>query len=277
MSLRAGALLVVACAVGAAGASACKEREEKAPALRELTPPPLPQISDPASVDGQEREQAYEVAPIRVHGDGIPQDAARLALKGEELRWDGAPFVLAAPDAQGRLGALAAAQRPVLLMPDEETYLVQASPLFALLDEAGVRTFLLHPEGQVAFRVTLSDEVDFRNWVDQSTAGQIRIIHRADGFELQTNLGKLKGHDPNGPSVPLRGGQWDLAKLRAGVAKLKDRFPGATESCIVPSFGMELADVARALTAYYDEDGDRQFPVLCLVYPRPRTAVDAGG
>ncbi|MGA9525748.1 MAG: hypothetical protein WBV82_30095 [Myxococcaceae bacterium] len=31
-----------------------------------------------------------------------------------------------------------------------------------------------------------------------------------DGYDLQTAVGKLTGPDPNGPTVPLRGGKWDV-------------------------------------------------------------------
>ena len=275
-------LCACACALVFVSAAGCTEKET-APPLKELPPQPLPEVPTPQGelpalpgAGHDERDLAYEVAPISVHGDQAPKNAARFELSEGVIRWDGAVLDVEAADAAARLASLSAEDRPVLVVPDEDTYLVQAAPLFARLDEAGVRTFLAHPDGKVVFRVTLSDEADFRHWVDQPTAGQIRVIHRADGFELQTNLGKLRGDDPNGPSVPLRGGQWDLARLRAGLGVLKDRFPSASESCIVPSFGMELSDVARALTAFYDDDGDRRFPVVCLVYPRPRGTADAG-
>ncbi len=255
---------------------ACKS-DPPAPPLSALSPRPLPSaVPAPSPVpgspaSGDARDAAFEVVPVHVFGDALPSNALRVELRGEEVRIDGAPIDLsgAADEVAERLRARFA-DRPALLVPDEDTFLLQAAPLLAGLDGAQVRTHLLHPEGKVSFRLTLSDERDFQVWLDQPRAGQVRVVHRADGFELQSNLGKLPGLDPNGPSVPLRGGQWDLARLRSGLQTLKERFDADTESCIVPSFGMELATVSRALTGYYRAPGSRLYSELCLVYPRPR-------
>lgn len=272
--------------VGIAGVSitGCKS-EPPAPPLSTLSPKPLPkEIPSPptgVAATGDEREAAFEIAPAPVHGDPLPKRALRVELRGESVLLEGQPFDVSAPDAAEQLRARFSAagddDKVVLLVPDEDTYLLQAVPMLAMLDAVRARVHLLHPDGRVAFRVTLSSERDFQRWLDQPRSGQVRVIHRADGFELQSNLGKLPGADPNGPSVPLRGGQWDLARLRAGIGTLKERFNADTESCIVPSFGMELATVSRALTAWYTAPGSRLYPELCLVYPLPRTGdADAG-
>jgi hypothetical protein len=157
----------------------------------------------------------------------------------------------------------------VLLVPGAEVYLAQVAEQLARLDDAGAQVYLLHPEGQVAYPITLRDEPAFQAWLDEPKPGRVRVIQRSDGFELQTNVGKLPGADPNGPTVPLRGGQPDLALLRRGLGKLKERFTVTPDLCFVPSFGTELTRVAAAMSADYQESGQPIFEELCLVYPRP--------
>lgn len=274
----------------------CTE-EQQSPPLSSLKPKPLPSVEgsaaspqatsdagvDPSLAAAVERERLHEVEVAKVFGEEVPTKAVRVELLSGNVRLAGGAFDAEARDALAKLRAAVPEGRSVLLVPDDDTFLAQASPLLALLDDAGIKTWLLHPEGKVAFPVTLSDEDDFRGWLNEHAAGRIRVIHRADGFELQTNVGKLPGADPNGPSVPLRGGKWDIARLRTALVALEKRFDSDNESCIVPSFGMELRSVATALTGYYTGDGDPLFPALCLVYPRPRApsqgagrAVDAG-
>ena len=146
---------------------------------------------------------------------------------------------------------------------------VLAAPLLAALDDAHLEVWLRHPDLPVAFPVALRDEPAFQRWLDEPVPGKLRVIHRADGFELQTNMGKLPGGDPNGPTVPVRGGQLDLATLQRGLARVRSRFADAPDVCFVPSFGMELQQTVRALAADYPEAGKPLFPGLCLVYPRP--------
>ncbi|MBX5483315.1 MAG: hypothetical protein IRZ16_15950 [Myxococcaceae bacterium] len=271
---------MAACALPLAG---CQD-EPKAPPLNTLKPKPLPQVvMTPADVDAgsdiERREALFRVQQVPVYGDEVPKDAVRIELKGEAVTIAGQPFDPTKPDAAAAVRQRIPEGRPALIAPDADTFLAQAAPLFAALDVARVPTYLLHPSGRVAFRVTLSDEHDFQNWLDNprpAAVGRIRIIHRADGYELQTSIGKLPGGDPNGPSVPRRGGQWDLARLRGALGALKGRFSTDEESCIVPSFGMELSAVATTLTGYYTADGERYFDALCLVYPRPVTKADAG-
>ena len=230
--------------------------EKKPEPLKSLAPRPLPALSAPApDSDGGEREEAYRVAPAPVYGEELPNDARRIAVGG------------------GEVGLPADVQRgtAVLLVPDAEVYLVQAAALLARLEDAGALVYLAHPEGKVAYRLTLRDEPGFQAWLDEAKPGKVRVIQREDGFELQTNVGKLVGADPNGPTVPLRGGQADLAMLRKGLVKLKERFTVTPDVCFVPSFGTELAKVAAAMSADYSAMGAPIFEELCLVYPRPRS------
>jgi hypothetical protein len=170
---------------------------------------------------------------------------------------------------------VAALKGPVLLVPVGDTYLMQVAPLLAALDDAGVETWFRHPDLELAYPVKLRDEPAFRTWLEEPVPGKLRVIHRADGFELQTNMGKLRGGDPNGPTVPLRGGQMDLSTLQKGYQRLRTRFPGAPDYCLMPSFGMEVAQTVRAMAANYLSDDEALFPGTCLVYPR-LPATDAG-
>jgi len=260
---------VLGVGVLAIGLAGCQQDAPKqsAPTLEEIKPKPLPVLVDaPPVADGGDREALFQVAPAAVYGERLPRDAVKVLLTGERASIDGAEL---APDAvKARIG-----DRPVVLIPDADTFLAQAAPLLAALDDAGIPTWLVHPDVELAFPLVLRDEPRFREWLDTVDAGgKVRLIHRADGYELQTAIGKLPGGDPNGPSVPLRGGQWDIARLRSALGALKDRFPQATDSCVVPSFGMELQSTARALSAYYAKDGEPLFGELCLVYPRPEPA-----
>ncbi len=160
--------------------------------------------------------------------------------------------------------------RAVLLVPDEDTYLAQVAPLLAALDDARTTVWLLHPSGAVAFKLLLRDEKAFDAWLDEPKPGKIRVIQRQDGLELVTGIGKLPGPDPNGPTVPVRGGRIDVATARLGLQRLRQRFPAATDVCLVPSFGTELRLVATALSAFWAEPKDSLFESICLVYPRPR-------
>jgi hypothetical protein len=261
-------VLAVAVAVALWG---CRQQPEpSAVPLEALGPRPLPELSVPAAQDAPgdadptaARERLFEVASAPVFGGSVPQGALTLRLEGERALLDGVALSPSLLEAK-------VAGRKVVLAPDGDTFLAQAAPWLAALDDAGAEVFAAHPDGQVAFPLLLRDEPSFRGWLDAPDGGgKVRVIHRADGFELQTAVGKLPGADPNGPSVPLRGGHWDLARLRTALGALKDRFPQATESCVVPSFGMELATTARALTAYWSGPDRPTFRKVCLVYPRP--------
>ena len=159
--------------------------------------------------------------------------------------------------------------RKVLLLADADTFVAGASAVLAMLDSEGIETWLAHPNGSVAFKLSLKDEHAFQTWLDQPIPGRIRVIQRADGLELQTGLGKLAGPDPNGPTVPLREGHLDIRLMRQSLQSLRTRFPGATDACLVPSFGTELTRVADALSGFYEAPRKRLFDDLCLVYPAP--------
>jgi hypothetical protein len=252
-------------------AAGCRD-EKPAPPLSSLTPAPLPRLpggAAPAPDAGAEpgREAAYQVAPAALFGEPLPAGAARVELQGGEARLGGQAHRVEDPTQRARL--LAAAGGRVLLVPDAETYLAQAAPLLAALEDGKVETWLAHPSGRVAFRLTLRDEPEFNAWLEQPVPGKVRIVQRADGLELVTNLGKVPGGDPNGPSLPLRGGQLDVAAARAGLEKVQKRFE-APDLCVLPSFGTELAQVAEVLSATFRAAGEGIFPERCLVYPRPR-------
>src|SRR5262249_40131559 len=150
---------------------------------------------------------------------------------------------------------------------DTERYLAEEAELFALLAALDREVWLRHPEAKVAFKIALFDNGRFERWLNEPKPGKVRVIQRADGFELQTNIGKMPAADPNGPTVPSPGGKLDIARLRRALALLKGRFPDAQDSCLVPSYGTQLPSIARALSGYYRGNGKRIFDGLCLVYP----------
>lgn len=263
------ALLLAACS--------SKSSEPAGNAPKAAAPEPLPRLT-PAPGDGgvteEDREALFRVKPAPVYGRKVPKDALRLELTGTKVKLADATLDL---DRPGDVAALAAKldKRPVLLVPDADVFLAQVAPLLALLDDKGVETWLLHPSREVAYPLTLRDEPAFQEWLAEPKPGKVRIIQRADGYELSTNVGKLPGADPNGPSVPVRGGQLDIATLRRGLTLLKGRFKKAEDSCIVPTFGTELQKVAQSLSGYFQAPDEPIFDELCLVYPRPR-AKDGG-
>jgi hypothetical protein len=163
---------------------------------------------------------------------------------------------------------VAIARGPALLVPDESTYMAEIAPLLAALDDAKVPTWVLHPGGSVAFPVELRDEAAFDAWLDEAKAGKLRVIQRQDGLELMSGIGKLPGPDPNGPTVPVRGGRLDVATAREGLQRLQLRFH-VPDACLVPSFGTELRAVGTVLSAFWSGPKEPLFERVCLVYPRP--------
>jgi hypothetical protein len=157
---------------------------------------------------------------------------------------------------------------PVLLVPDDTTYMAELAPLLAALDDAKLPVWILHPDGKVAFRVSLRDEAAFDAWLDDPKPGKLRVIQRQDGLELVSGIGKLPGPDPNGPTVPVRGGRLDVATAREGLERLQGRFH-APDACLVPSFGTELRAVGTVLSAFWSGRDEALFDTVCLVYPRP--------
>jgi hypothetical protein len=223
---------------------------------------PLEQVKAAASADASidEREAIFRIVPIEVMGPAAPEKAMRLDLDGETVKQGGAPFDLKTVKQND----------DVILVPVGETYLVQIAPVLAALDDVGADVFLQHPDQPIAWPIDLRDEAVFQTWIDDPEPGKVRVIQRADGFELQTNLGKLPGQDPNGPTVPVRGGQMDLKTLQRGLEKVAVFFK-TKDVCFVPSFGMELAQVSRAFAANWKAAEVAWFPTQCLVYPRPKT------
>ena len=195
-------------------------------------------------------EAFFKIVVLPPVGPPLPADVVTVTLDEEKSSWDGVA-------------------KRVLLVPVGEIYLAQASALLAKLDDAGADVWLKHPEANIAFGLKLRDEPAFQAWLDEPVAGKLRVIHRADGFELQTNLGKLPGPDKNGPTVPVRGGKMDLSTLHRGLEKISGRFKGAPDVCFVPSFGTELEKIARAMSVNYVSPESAYFPETCLVYPRP--------
>jgi hypothetical protein len=242
-------------------------RREEAPPLKALAPAPLAPLRAAAPADAG-REAVYQVDAAPVWGDAPPTSSERVLLEGTTVRLGQAAFGV--DSAEGRAGVLAAVGRgPVVLVPVSDTYLAQVAPLLAALDDAALETWLLHPGGKVAFRLVLRDAPAFDAWLHEPKPGALRMVQRQDGLELVSNVGKLPGGDANGPTVPRRGGQLDVALAREGLERLKSRFDTADVLCVVPSFGTELRETGAVLTAAWEGPGKPLFASLCLVYPRP--------
>ncbi len=235
-----------------------------------LAPAPLPTLGTggPDAADEQQaREALFEVEQVPVWGEELPSRTLAIEVDARIISVAGAKVDRLASD-WSELVLKAIGKHPaVMLSFDAERYLADVAELFALLAAADREVWLRHPDAEVAFKVILFDNGRFERWLNEPKPGKIRVIQRADGFELQTNIGKMPGADPNGPTVPRRGGKLDLARLRRALALLKERFPNASDSCLVPSYGIELPSIARALSGYYRGKGKRIFDGLCLVYP----------
>lgn len=227
----------------------CTEPKAAAPIPR-AQPKPLEPLERVTVDAGDARDALYEVVPFTPVGPPLPDGARLVPLTGEKT-------------------SVPAGSGPIVLVPDEETYLAQIAPLLATLSGGRDEVWLKHPEAPIAFKLTLRDAPDFQAWIDEPVPGKLRVIQRADGFELQTNLGKLPGGDPNGPTVPLRGGKLDLTTLQRGFQRIQAKFKSAPDVCFVPSFGTELEKVARAMSVNYLSPESAYFPQTCLVFPRP--------
>ena len=224
--------------------------EKKAEPIPRAQPQPLAPL-EAAKVDaGDARDALYEIVPFTPTGPAIPRGARLVTVTGEKT-------------------VVPAGTGPIVLVPDEDTYLAQLASVFATLADTKEEVWLKHPEAAFAFKVTLRDAPSFQAWMDEPVPGKLRVIQRADGFELQTNLGKLPGGDPNGPTVPLRGGKMDLTTLQRGFQRIQGKFKSAPDVCFVPSFGTELAKIARAMAVNYLTPDSAYFPEICLVFPRP--------
>lgn len=258
-------------------AAACQKPASEPPRLK--APEPLPRllpelVLGPDAGELDRREALFKVEPLEPGGSGVPGKAARLVLEGTSLAVGGAkvdvedgPALRRALEGQGKA--------PVLVAAQGETWVTHAAPLFAALDDLGLETWLLHPDASFAYRVTLRDPAAFGAWLDEPVPGKVRVIQRADGFELTTGMGKVLAADPNGPSVPVRGGAMDLTTLRTGLSRVKGRFKTADDLCFMPSFGTPLADAIRSMAANWAGAEGPIFGELCFVYPRP-VAGDGG-
>ncbi len=228
---------------------ACAEKKAPEPIPR-AKPQPLEALQRVVADAGDDRDALYRVVPFKPVGPEVPSGIARVELHGET--WSAVP-----------------AEGDVLLVSDEDTFLVQVAPLLEQLADARRDVWLKHPDAAIAFKVKLRDAPQFQAWIDEPAPGKVRVIHRADGFEITTNLGKLPGGDPNGPTVPVRSGAMDLTTLQRGLERVQNKFREAPDVCFVPSFGMELQQVARAMSADFFSADQPYFKELCLVYPRP--------
>jgi len=202
-----------------------------------------------------------------VWGAPLPPNAVRVTFGPGQAR---AGTAVASLGADAGVAPLLAAigKGPALLVPDDAAYMAEVAPLLAALDDARVPTFVLHPDGAVAFAVELRDEATFDAWLDDPKPGKLRVVQRQDGLELVSGIGKLAGPDPNGPTVPVRGGRLDVGTARAGLQRLESRFH-APDACLVPSFGTELRAVGTVLSAFWAGPKEPLFETVCLVYPRP--------
>ncbi|WP_375741768.1 hypothetical protein NR800_18810 [Corallococcus interemptor] len=210
-----------------------------------------------------------------VWGEPLPDDVLRLELSGEQVRLGAEAFTPARAPDSARLAERVRGRDVLIAVGDADTFLAQVSDALAVLRTQADGVWLQHPDAPVAYRVVLRDEQGFRAWLEEVAPGKLRVIQRADGFELTTSVGKLPGPDRNGPSVPVRGGRQDIATLRRELARLKTRFTTSDDLCLVPSFGTEVVQVARALGGTYVAPREGLFDTLCLVYPTPRAAPDA--
>jgi hypothetical protein len=215
-----------------------------------------------------EREALFDVAPFTVHGKTAPANARTVELAGDSMKFgDGGLTIIDDASAQKLVQSLGGA--PVLLIAPEGTYLAQVTPLLAALDDGKAEVWLKHPDTSFSYKLVLRDEPAFQAWLDDPEPGKVRIIQRADGYELTTGLGKLHGLDPNGPTVPVRGGKLDLATLQKGLDRVKERFKMAPELYFVPSYGTDLTQLARTVAANWLSDDQVVFSEQDWVYPRP--------
>ena len=249
------------CVVG----SGCEERS--APPLSSLAPTPLQPLGAAAADGGTD---PHRLLPAPVWGSPLPTNAVSVTSSEGVARAGGASVSLRTDAGVAPL-LLTIGKAPVLLVSDDTTYMAELAPLLAALDDAKVPVWILHPGGKVAFRVELRDEAAFDAWLDDPKPGKLRVIQRQDGLELVSGIGKLPGPDPNGPTVPVRGGRLDVATARDGLQRLEARFH-APDACLVPSFGTELRAVATVLSAFWSGPKDPLFDTVCLVYPRPGAA-----
>ena len=253
--------------------SACPAPKPQAEASpRALLPtsrsePAQKEDAPPDNEEDAEREKLHQVDSAEIWGETLPSDVGVLVVDEEgRVERDNRLLTLSNPDDRKSLSL----KKAWMLAPRGEVYMALLSPVLAVLDDLGASVWLRHAEAQVAFEVSLKDEPAFQKWLADVVPGRVRLIQRADGLELSTVFGKVVGSDANGPSVPNRGGQIDLANARQGLLKLRQRFAAADEVGFVPSSATELQDVAHAMSANYRGMGKALFPKMFLVYRRVR-------
>ena len=237
----------------------------KSPPLQKPTPLE-PLVADRVADASSDEDPSYTVKPFTFASSPPPAGALKVAVNGTSLKLGAEALSLE------QLKAKLAPQSVVLLSFDSETYLAQVTGLLALLDDAQVEVWLASPDvPTLAWPVKLRDEPHFKDWLDEPVAGKLRIVHRADGFKLQTNMGKLAGGDPKGPTVPTRGGALDLVTLQKGLDRIKQRFTQAPDVCFMPSYGTTLNNATRAVATNWITEDKVVYASACLVYPRPPT------
>ena len=250
-----------ALACGAFALAACGRSEAPAAPLQ----PPAP-LRAPASPPTEAETAAPAFAsPLPRQGHLAELGDGSLQLGGR--RWslaEGTP-ALRALLGEGD-GAL------VLTWP-RDLYLAQVAGVLAALADAHFTVWWKAPGTDGGFPLQLMDAVQFQAWLDEPKPGRLRIIQREDGLELQTSVGKMAGPDPNGPTLPQRDGHVDVAGLRRALTRLQERFGEMDGVCLVPSFGVELDQVARTLGGLYRAPGKPFFEPFILVYPRPGQTV----
>src|SRR5262249_28732263 len=151
-------------------ASGCEERS--APPLSSLAPAPLQPLAS-AGADGG--ADPHRLPPAPVWGAPLPANAVRVTFGPGEAR-AGTTVASLGRDAGVAPVLAAIGKGPALLVPDETTYMAEVAPLLAALDDARVPTWILHPDGAVAFAVELRDEAAFDAWLDDPKPGKLRVI-----------------------------------------------------------------------------------------------------
>lgn len=212
-----------------------------------------------------ELEALHQIEEVPIWGEPLPSSVKRVTVDAEGRVFLGGRLLdlTQASDLLVLKGASA-----WFLETHPEVYMAQLSHLFAIWDDAEAFVWLRHSTEKVAFRVELKDEAAFQSWLEAPIPGRIRVIQRADGLELSTVFGKVVGGDAEGPSVPNRGGQWDLARARSQLQKLRRRFTSAEDIYFVPSSGTEVSSVTHVMSANYSKPREAMFPSMSLVYRR---------
>lgn len=261
------AAFCVAATVLVFGCRRAEKEAASASAPRRIEPVLSANAGATAAEDGGNigADSLHEVEAFTAVGPALPADAVVLDLHGELLPGRGGVL-------DGGVVALlerAKSAKTVVLRGGDDTMLFQMVELLAGLHEARVSVWVADAESTMGYPVELKHERDFQAWIDQAVPGKVRVIGRADGFEVQTNMGKVPGVDPNGPTVPPRGGQQDFATLKRALARAKELFPKADDVAFVPSYATTLRHIARSISANAESPSSFIFSRVYLVYPHP--------